>query len=129
MDKTILVERDFKDGALLIENLDSNKFPVSSAFWIYNSESELWRLIIATPLVDVLGTKNAYIQVNKIIHKLGDNIDIPLQSISVISPKHMLVKVLRKAIQTEKNAISSIRFTNNTIGNSFIEDAYIYRMS
>ncbi len=129
MDKTILVERDFKDGAVLIENLDENKFPVSSAFWIYNSESELWRLIIATPLVDVIGTKGAYIQVNKAIHKLGDNIDIPLQSISVISPKHMLVKVLRKAIQTEKNAISSIRFTNNTIGNSFIEDAYIYRMS
>ncbi|PER24661.1 hypothetical protein CN490_22925 [Bacillus cereus] len=129
MDKAILVERDFKDGALLIKSLDANKFPVSSAFWIYNSESELWRLIIATPLVDLLGRRNAYTQVNKIIHKLGANIDIPLQSISVISPKHMLVKVLRKAIHTESDAISSIRFTNNTIGNSFIEDAYIYRMS
>ena len=128
MDKTILVEKDFKDGEILIQTLDETELKVHSAFWLYNSEADVWRLLIATPLVDKKGPLEVYKKINTVIDKIQQPFDISLQSISVISPTNNLIKILGAAINTAPDAIGGIRFTRNTINNVFIEDAYIYRL-
>lgn len=130
MDKTTLVERDFRDGKKLIERLDEAKFGVHSAFWIFNSESGLWRLIIATPLVEIQSQKEAYKKIKATIYAIEQPFNISLQNISVISPSHMIVGTLRQFFGTlsDNNRIEGIRFSGSTINNSFIEDAYIYRI-
>jgi hypothetical protein len=47
-----LVDRDIKDGRSLIQQSDKDKFPATSAFRFYRSESESWHLLIASPVVD-----------------------------------------------------------------------------
>jgi hypothetical protein len=59
VDKTTLVERDFSDGELLIRELDEANLNIHSAFWLYDSEAERWRLIIASKNEDFTSPKKA----------------------------------------------------------------------
>jgi hypothetical protein len=60
VDKTTLVERDFSDGELLIKELEKAQIHVHSALWLYDSESENWRLILASNMEDFESPKKAY---------------------------------------------------------------------
>jgi hypothetical protein len=131
MDKTTLVERDFKDGEVLINQLDRAHINVHSALWLYNSEEENWRLVIASKIADFSSPRRAYSHIRNVLRKIeksNTTIGITLENISVISPNHPLIKLLSVAVKTNPNQISGIRFYRNRIGNSFIEDAYIYRV-
>ena len=126
MDKPELVEKDVADGKRLIGSLDSSGFQVVAALWFYEPEDGEWRLIVASPLVEEIGQKDAYALIQEQLARLSP-IGIALRQISVISPNNDLIKLLRVAIRTG-HGISGIRFTRNTINNVFIEDAYIYRV-
>ncbi|WP_077619825.1 hypothetical protein [Bacillus sinesaloumensis] len=128
MVKTFLVEKDFNEGEALIKELDEANFDVHAALWLYESESEYWRLIIASEVVDTHGARKAYEQINDIINQSGDLKSINLMDITAWSPKHPLIKSLRSVIQTSPKEITDIRFSRKTIDNTFIDDAYIYRM-
>ena len=91
MVKTILVERDLEEGRRLLERLDvkeaetapasgrtraatlpRTKVPVQAAFWWYLPESQEWRLIIATPLVDSYGPLSVYTKIQaRLSTKIG----------------------------------------------------------
>ena len=127
MDKTPLVEKDMEEGRRLIEALDKTEFQVEAAMWFYSTDSGEWQLLIASPFVEKNGPKKAYGFIQSELAKLSPTSGISLKDISVLSPKHHLIALLRKAIRTG-SGISSIRFTRNVINNTLIEDAYIYRM-
>lgn len=127
MDKTTLVERDIEEGERLIRTLDSANIPVEAALWFYMAENDRWRLLIATPLVDEKGPREAYATIRRAIEQMLSSLAIRLSQISVVSPDDDLVQLLRAAIQTGPS-ISGIRFTGNVINGVFIDDAYIYRV-
>lgn len=127
MDKTALVERNIEDGRRLLEALDEADFQVSVALWLYVVEDEEWRFMVASPLVDQRGTKESYAFIQGVLALLSPPSGISLKQVSVVSPKHELLKLFRVAVRTGPG-ISGIRFTGNTINNVFIEDAYIYRV-
>jgi hypothetical protein len=128
MDKTILVDKDIEDGRILIEALDRSKFIVDGALWFYYANSDEWRLLLVSPLVDKIGPKNSYAVIQSVIEDLTPRIGISLERISVLSPRNDLIRLLRVAIHTDRG-ISGIRFTRNTINGVFIEDAFIYRLN
>lgn len=127
MDKTALVEKDVEEGKRLIEALDNAGFQVRAVLWFYLAESDEWRFVVASPLVERKGPKEAYAFVQAVLAQLLPPSGISLEDISVVSPEYDLIRLLKVAIQTGPG-ISGIRFTRNTINNTFIEDAYIYRM-
>jgi len=127
MDKTALVEKDIEEGKRLIEALDNAGFQVRAVLWFYLAESDEWRFVVASPLVERKGPKEAYAFVQAVLAQLLPPSGISLEEISVVSPEYDLIRLLKVAIQTGPG-ISGIRFTRNTINNTFIEDAYIYRM-
>jgi hypothetical protein len=127
MDKTALVEKDIEEARRLVEALDTADFVVRAALWYYLSDADEWRLIVASPLVDEKGPKEAYALIQEVLGKMSPPSKLSLGEISVVGPKHDLIRLLKVAIQTGPG-ISGIRFTRNTINNTFIEDAYIYRM-
>jgi len=130
MDKATLVEIGEKEGEELVRTLDDSGLDVVAAFWFYVSDSDTWRLFIASPTVDQEGPKAVYERIQNVLSEKGHEFRISLRDISVISPDHSLVKVLNSVIRTGPTpTISSIRFTHNTVNNVFIEDAYIYRMN
>jgi hypothetical protein len=127
MDTTILVEKGIREGKGLIEALDKEGFQVEAAIWFYFTDSGEWRLLIASPFVEKDGPKKAYSFIGSVLAKLAPPYEISLKDISVVSPKHHLITLLRKAIRTGPG-LSGIRFTRNVINNTLIEDAYIYRI-
>lgn len=128
MDKTSLVEENKINGKKLIESLDRTKFKVKASLWFYLVDSNEWRLIIASPFVDKHSMKDAYSFVREELIELSIHSDLGLKDISIVSPKHKLINLLKGAIQTGSEEISGIRFTSNVINSVLIDDAYIYRM-
>lgn len=116
-------------GRELVDRLDKSEFKISSVFWFYQRDSEVWRFMIASPEVKTKGPRHAYEQIQKIIRGMpAQKPRLNLQDISVIDSSHRLVSLLKSAITTGKD-ISGIRFSKNTISGEFIEDAYIYRLT
>lgn len=126
MVKTALVDRDIKVGRKLMEKLEEKDFPFSAGFWFYFPEAEEWRLVIASRVVEKEGPKKAYAELQKVLRGDGQ-LDIELRQISVMGPREPLIRLLRRALKTSRK-LTGIRFTQNTINNVLIEDAYIYRL-
>ncbi len=128
MASATLVDRKIELGRQLLLSLDRRNFQVPAAFWFYVSEANDWRLIIASPDVDSQGPRATYAKIQAAADSDLLAGELSLREISVVSPKDPLVKLLGMAVSTG-HGISGIRFTQNTINNTFIEDAYIYRLS
>lgn len=132
MAKDILVTESLTDsmmkaGAKLIERLDANNSEVKSAFWLFYSEEKMWKLIVASPLVDTEGPRNYYkriVEANTVASKEEEIVS--LNDIGVTNTNHQIVQLLKIMIGTG-GGISGIRFSRNTINGVFIEDTYIYR--
>ncbi|MEA1869608.1 MAG: hypothetical protein U9N09_05630 [Euryarchaeota archaeon] len=127
MDKTALVERDIQEGKDIVEALDKTEFKVDASLWFYSSDSDEWRLLIASPFVEDNGPRKSYGFIRSVLTRPSPPSEISLKNISVLSPKHHLIKLLKAAIRTGPD-IAGIRFTRNVINNTLIEDAYIYRI-
>ncbi len=116
-----------KAGLKLIERLDAENSQVTSAFWLYLAEDKAWQLIIASPLVALLGPRAYY---RKVVNANNAALDeeeiISLHDIAVTNTTHEIVQLFKYAISSG-NGISGIRFSRSTINGSFIDDSYIYR--
>ncbi|WP_026574245.1 hypothetical protein [Bacillus sp. UNC438CL73TsuS30] len=131
MVKTTLVERDFVDGEILLRELDLAHMKVHSAMWLYDSEVDYWKFIIASEIRDAEGPKAAYTFVWNVLKQMenaGVSVGFSLENILVVSPNDSLIKNLGTVQKTGPNDISGIRFSRNRAGNIFIDDAYIYRI-
>jgi hypothetical protein len=126
MDKTALVEPYIEDGRRLIDALERAEFPISAALWYYFPESDDWRLVVASSLVDRLGPLQAYNQVQKVLATLPPDFSLSLKEISVVSPKRPLIQTLKGVVHVGPNEHGR-RLRQSTIDGQFVEDAYIYR--
>ena len=61
-------------------------------------------------------------------HAIGELGSLSLDSVTLAKPDSLVVSLLRAAIRTEHD-INGIRFTNNVINGTLVEDAYIYRLA
>jgi hypothetical protein len=123
---TTLVEKWVEAGRRLTEALDNSGLEVVASFWFLDSETDEWRLMIAMPLVDREGPLEAYRAIQKALDSMRQ-VELSLSDISVVSPNHSLVKLLRRAVTTDRT-ISGVRFARSRAGDQFIEDSYIYRL-
>lgn len=129
MVKTSLVESDITQGRELIDALKNvrSNFRVQAAFWLNRPEVMEWRLFIATPLVDQRGPFSTYTDVQNVMRATPKPWSLSMQEISVISPHDKLVKVVKNAAAIPPGA-PGIRFGRTRIDDTYIEDAYVYRV-
>ncbi len=134
MAKDILVTQSLSDsmieaGYRLLERLDSENAQVRSAFWLYISDDQIWRLTIASPLVDSEGPRKFYKRIMAANESAeNDEPVVSINDICVTNTNDKIVKLLQFAV-VAGDGISGIRFSRNTINGVFIEDCYIYRSS
>lgn len=125
MDRTSLTTESKDQGAAILRALDRVGLSITACLWFWDEKAKNWILIMATPLIDQQGPKLAYTRLLNSLPK--DTIDIG--SISLVSPNHPLIDLLRVAIRTEPDVVGGIDFQRNTINNTYIEAAYIYRIT
>lgn len=146
MVKTLLVDQDLKDGRRLLERLNTEEAGVAltwgkhragvvaradvrvqAAFWWYFAESQEWRLVIATPLVDEVGPLSAYGVIQARLSAIKPPLSLALQNISLISPRDPRVKAFKKAMKVAPDPFG-VRFTRSALNGTYVEDAYVYRL-
>lgn len=130
MVKTTLVEADLIAGWRLLVALHLPKdrikiFRIKAAFWLYYGESEEWRLVIATPLVDEEGPLDTYTRLQPILFEIQPA-DLYLQNISVTSSSDPLARAFRKVIIPRSNPYA--RLPRSAWGGTYVEGAYLYRV-
>jgi len=127
--KPDLTQQIVQAGRQLVELLDRQNFRAPGYFWFYFPESDRWRFVVASPEVRLHGPHAAYRKVEEIARKVPDSTKFfAAGDLTVIKDDDPLVVLLRKAISTGPG-ISGIRFTNNSINGTVIDDAYIDRLS
>lgn len=127
--KESLTDGMIRAGAELTRKLDELQWPVLASLWLYVSDGNQWKLILASPRVTSDGPKKSYEMIQSALAATPAAKDkLVLSDIGVMDPNNPLIALLRVAISTGPT-VGGIRFTRNVINGQFIEDAYIYRIS
>ncbi len=130
MVKNALVDGYTAAGKRLIELLDVEGLSITGALWFYDADLGDWSLLLASPAVDLDGARKVYRDVLKVLGRHQAELG-PLQAddVSVKSPRDKPFSLLRGVVGTGARDIASIRFTQNRINDTLVEDAFIYRMT
>jgi hypothetical protein len=114
-------------GARLVEKLDEQGLRPDAAFWLYSPEEQTWKLLLVEVKLAKRGPKAAYFEVQKVLEKYAQELEnIKLDDLVLEKPDARIVQLIRKVVRTGP-AVSGIRFKNNVIDGTLIDDAYIYR--
>jgi hypothetical protein len=126
MDNAALVDIDIAAGDRVLHILDAAGFKADVALWLYSSEFEEWRLVIATPLFDLEGAKQAYVRLLSALQASEPELATSV-TITLVSPKDDLVRGLRRTFGSTKS-VHGMRLGGNVVNGVFIERAYVYRI-
>ena len=128
MAKGPLVDKLTSGGRKLVELADAAHLDVRSALWLYRPESDDWVLVMALPEAGTLGPRKVYSRIQRVFALHRAELDpLKLEDVTVIAADDPLIQLFRIALRTGPG-ISEIRFSQNRINNTLIEDALIYRL-
>ena len=126
---TTLTEEMIESGAALVRKLDQRGLQPDAAFWLYSPEPQEWKLVIVEVELDRQGPREIYRQIQDIMSASGQELgSMSLDWVTLAKPDSPIVSLLGSAIRTG-TGICGIRFTNNVINGTVVEDAYIYRLT
>ena len=114
-------------GSKLIDALDKVKFPIKAAMWLYKPETDDWQLIIATPLVEQKGPREAYQQILSLLEAFEPPLGISLSDVTVVNPNSNLIRSLREVAHVDVGE-KGILLRWNALQGVPAEEVYIYRM-
>jgi hypothetical protein len=127
MVKEVLVDNKIEAGRRLTEDLTTKAgLEVAASFWLYEGETNDWRLTIASPSVDREDTREVYRKIQTLLAQdpeLSRVLD--LRDIYLAGPEDRLVKSLRKGLHQRK--LGGVRISGGVVGGHYVEDAYVYR--
>ena len=124
---SVLTEEMILAGEDLTRQLDQINFPVNASLWLYDSESNIYHLIIASPEVRTYGPIWGYDRIRSILFRNpAISHTISLNNISVVEDRDPLIISLRSAIG--RRGVSGMRLSANAVNGVFIEDAFIYKL-
>jgi hypothetical protein len=116
-------------GAQLIAKLDAMSLPIVAALWLFDTEINEWRLLIASPERASSGPLGIYEKIQEARRALGEQAArVPMWLITLVDPNQELIRSFRKGMPTGEG-ISRIRFSKNVIGGHVVDDALIYRLA
>jgi hypothetical protein len=127
MDKTALVNIDIDRGAEVVELLDHAKIKVSVALWVHLSEYEDWRLVVSAREFNEGELRTAYRLLHDSLRAAGLTPG-KTPELMILPMTDPFIKVLRRIFGKAKS-FEGMRLGGQMIGDRFVEDAYVYRIS
>lgn len=117
-------------GSRLTDELDRMGVPLVASFWLFESESNDWRLRIASREKEAGGQRAVYEKIRGAIKALGlsNNEEFALRNVSLIDPHDKLVLALQ-TVFGEGVVTTPMRWGRGVIYKSYVDDAYIYRVN
>lgn len=113
-------------GEALTRQLDSDGWPVTAAFWLFDAEASDWRLMFASPKA-ADGPQAAYSAVAKALAALQQSLQ-SLGHITVVEPDHPIVRALASIVPAGRS-VEGRRLSRHAFQGRYIDDAYLYRVT
>jgi hypothetical protein len=123
MFKTVLVKEMIDDGAKLLQKLDQSDIPVRAAAWFDDPEKLSWKLVIVTPVAELVGPLEAYLQIQKAMN--GLTINIALDDIIVMGPTSRKFQEFQRTMEGAAKGESLHPKSPSAV--VAFDDAYVYR--
>jgi len=122
-----MVSLDIDRGAELLCALEHAKLKVGVALWVYLSEYEDWRLVVSARPLDSLDLRDAYGLLYDSLAAAGftPRNTPPLMILPMSDP---FIRELRRLFGKTKS-VEGMRPGGQMIGDRFVQDAYVYRIS
>jgi hypothetical protein len=129
MVESSLTKERIDAGAKLLARMDERGVAPDVALWLYFPEERTWKLLLVEVKLSKTGPRAAYAQMQAVLRKYASELSgLSLNDVVLEKPDARVVELIRKAVKTGRG-ISGIRFQNNGINGTVIEDAYIYRVA
>jgi hypothetical protein len=127
MDRSVLVDVDFKKGERVVAALEKSGLPLTAALWVHFPEYEDWRFVVASKKLDALSLGDAYLRVNRALDDGGITVwEAP--PMFVMKTTDSFVRALRKVFG-KAASVAGMRLGGQTWGDRFIDDAYAYKIA
>jgi len=118
---------DIEFGRKLWQRLrDNQDFPIQGIFWLSEPNIGGWHLVIASPKVDTLGPRDAYLELAPIMRSITADSSQHIK-IELISPKQPMFQALRSLFGST-DSVEGKRLNNTMVDGMFIDDAYLYEV-
>ncbi len=104
--------------------LDAAGVKPVAALLMVSPEYGDWRLVLSSPSLDQTHQLKAY---EKVAEILGGRFVYKLPPILILPTKDPFIRQLRRLFGKTKDALG-MRLGGQTIGNRFVENAYVYRI-
>jgi len=127
MGKTVLVSPEIDRSAELLDVLDKAKIKVSVALWAYLTEYGEWRLVLSGRQFDSAGIREGYLLLHRTLDPAGFT-PWNTPNVMILPMSDPLIKELRHLFGKSKSA-EGIRLGGQLIGDRFVEDSYVLRIS
>lgn len=127
MDKTALVEVEFRSGERVVSALEGAGIRVAAAIWVHFPEYEDWRFVLASKDLDALDLGDAYLKVNQVLRSAGI-IAWQTPLIFIMKTTDPFVRALRKVFGRSAD-VTGMRLGGQQWGNRFVDDAYAYKIA
>ena len=125
MDKAVLVAPDFKAGLELVRALES-RVPISVALWLYSSDHEDWRFVLASRQLDAAGPTEAYGLVHDALASAGISLE-QTPALMILKMSDPMIRELRRMFSKTKS-VEGMRLGGQRVGNQFVQEALVYRV-
>jgi hypothetical protein len=126
VDSPALVNLDIEQGDKVIKALDQDGKSPNVALWAKLPEYEDWRLVIASDHLNQDSSLLGYSEINAAMKKAG----IPFRRLPPLALRPMkrpFIQALRNTFSTAKDTFG-MRLGNQTFGDQYLEDAFVYRI-
>jgi hypothetical protein len=122
-----MVSPDMNRGSELLDALERANLKVRVALWMFLSEYEDWRLVVSARQFDSLDPRDAYRLLNDTLAAAGFTPEKtpPILILPMADPS---IKELRRVFLKTKG-VEGMRLGGQMIGDRFVQDAYVYRIS
>lgn len=127
MDQTAMVSINVSQGSEIVEALELAHVKVSVALWMFLSEFEDWRLVVSSRQFDTADPRDAY----RLLHASLLEAKIASKktpAIIILPTSDPFIRELRRIFGKTKSA-DGMRLGGQMIGDRFVQDAYVYRIS
>jgi len=127
MDQATLVGPDIDIGREALAALDAAGIKSTVALLAIFPEYGDWRLVLSSPALDQKHLLKAHEQVAAVLR--GDFV-YRLPTIMILPTKDLFIRELRRIFRTniKVGPQTIVRLGGQTIGNRFIDNAYVYRV-
>lgn len=127
MYQTALLSVDLDRGAEVLKVLDEAGLHLDVALWMSTSEHEDWRLAVSARRFDGPDWSDGYALVNRTLIEAGFSLR-QRPAMMIFAWKDLFIRDLRRRYAKMKD-VEGLRPGGQVIGDRFIQDGYVYRIS